>query len=248
MPDGTRLPYRDWLPAGKPRAVVLALHGMNDSRDAWEDPGPDFAAAGIAVFAPDQRGFGDTAGARLLARHRALVDDARTMARLLRRAAIPRSQADPDGREHGRRGADVPRRARPIRRRSTATCWSSPAVWGRAEMNVFERGGLWLWIATVPGLQLTGRDREGHGERQPRGDDAPVDRPADDPRDPRGRDQGPGRSDGRGAGRAPRISRGPALFLYGGKDELIPEARRPRPRGGRCRRSARARSIRTATI
>ena len=39
MPDGARLPYRAWLPEGPPRAVVLALHGFNDSRDAWEDPG-----------------------------------------------------------------------------------------------------------------------------------------------------------------------------------------------------------------
>ena len=60
MPDGMRLPYRAWLPEGAPWAVMLALHGMNDSRDAWEIPAPDFAAAGIAVFSPDQRGFGDT--------------------------------------------------------------------------------------------------------------------------------------------------------------------------------------------
>src|SRR5579863_7220646 len=59
MPDGMRLPYRVWLPQGAPRAVMLALHGMNDSRDGWEIPAPDFAAAGIAVFSPDQRGFGD---------------------------------------------------------------------------------------------------------------------------------------------------------------------------------------------
>src|SRR5580704_13095733 len=55
MPDGMRLPYRAWLPNGPPKAVVLALHGMNDSRDAWEIPAPDFAAAGIAIYAPDQR-------------------------------------------------------------------------------------------------------------------------------------------------------------------------------------------------
>ena len=53
---------------GHPWAVVLALHGMNDSRDAWEYPAPDFAAHGVAVFAPDQRGFGETVGPRLLAR------------------------------------------------------------------------------------------------------------------------------------------------------------------------------------
>src|SRR5262249_55839097 len=31
MRDGMPLPYRDWLPDGPTRAVVLALHGMNDS-------------------------------------------------------------------------------------------------------------------------------------------------------------------------------------------------------------------------
>ena len=60
MPDGTLLPYREWLPRGQPKAVVLALHGMNDSRDAWEYPAPAFAAAGIAVVSPDLRGFGET--------------------------------------------------------------------------------------------------------------------------------------------------------------------------------------------
>ena len=40
MPDGARLPYRVWLPQGRPVAVVLALHGFNDSRDAWEYPAP----------------------------------------------------------------------------------------------------------------------------------------------------------------------------------------------------------------
>ena len=70
MPDGARLPYRAWLPAGPPSAVVLALHGFNDSRDAWEYPGAGFAAAGLAVYAPDQRGFGEAPGAGAVAGHR----------------------------------------------------------------------------------------------------------------------------------------------------------------------------------
>ena len=76
-----RLPYRAWLPEGQPWAVVLALHGMNDSRDAWEYPAPDFATAGIAVFAPDQRGFGDTSVRGYWPGTQALISDARTMAR-----------------------------------------------------------------------------------------------------------------------------------------------------------------------
>ena len=39
------LPARAWMPEGAPRAVVLALHGFNDSRDAWELAGPVFAAS-----------------------------------------------------------------------------------------------------------------------------------------------------------------------------------------------------------
>jgi cephalosporin-C deacetylase-like acetyl esterase len=72
MPDGMRLPYRTWLPEGEPAAIILALHGMNDSRDAWEYPAPDFAKAGFAVFAPDQRGFGATASRGLWAAVQAL--------------------------------------------------------------------------------------------------------------------------------------------------------------------------------
>jgi alpha-beta hydrolase superfamily lysophospholipase len=57
MTDGARLPYREWLPRAAPSIVVLAFHGIDDSRDAWERPGPILAAQGIAVIAPDQRGL-----------------------------------------------------------------------------------------------------------------------------------------------------------------------------------------------
>src|ERR1035437_7929115 len=62
LADGARLPYRAWLPQGEPEAVILALHGFNDSRNAWLLSAPHFAAAGFAVYAPDQRGFGSAPG------------------------------------------------------------------------------------------------------------------------------------------------------------------------------------------
>ncbi|MEJ0071171.1 MAG: hypothetical protein WDO24_23260 [Pseudomonadota bacterium] len=37
--DGTALPMRQWLPAGQPHAVVLALHGFNDYSNAFAAPG-----------------------------------------------------------------------------------------------------------------------------------------------------------------------------------------------------------------
>jgi acylglycerol lipase len=224
MPDGMRLPYRTWLPDGgkgeQPWAVVLALHGMNDSRDAWELPGPEFAAHGIAVFSPDQRGFGDTAVRGLWPGTQALVDDAREMAMLLRRR-YPHARLILMGESMGAAvlmclatAPDAPPAAGYV--------LVAPAVWGRAEMNVFLRTGLWLFANLLPGFTVTGRlarvtasdNREA------------IKRLSQDPltiHETRF-DTVRGLVDLMDAAlaAAPRF-RAPALFLYGGKDELIPD-------------------------
>jgi acylglycerol lipase len=152
MADGARLPYRKWLPAGRPEAVVLALHGFNDSRDAWEIPAPDFVAAGLAIYAPDQRGFGAAPGRGLWPGGDALISDAAAMARLVRRRH-PGTPLILMGESMG--GAvlmclatrpDAPEQARYV--------LAAPAVWGRAWMNIWERGGLWLAATLVPGMAV----------------------------------------------------------------------------------------------
>jgi acylglycerol lipase len=220
MPDGARLPYREWLPEGEPWAVVLALHGMNDSRDAWEIPAPALAAAGIATIAPDQRGFGQAPGRGFWPGTEALVGDARHMA-LLTRARYPRAKLILMGESMGAAvlmclGAE---RAPPA---VDGYVLVAPAVWGRAEMNVVLRATLWAAAGLVPGLELSG---------------APVRVRASDnrealirlSRDPltirRTRvDTIKGLVDLMDAAlaAAPRF-RGRALFLYGGKDELVPD-------------------------
>lgn len=63
MRDGAELPYLHWMPDGdQPWAVVVALHGVNDSRAAFRLAGPWWAERGIATYAYDQRGFGDAPG------------------------------------------------------------------------------------------------------------------------------------------------------------------------------------------
>src|ERR1051326_3564971 len=57
--DGLRLPLRHW-DAEHPRAVIVALHGMSDYSEAFDPPGPWWAAHGIETYAYDQRGFGRT--------------------------------------------------------------------------------------------------------------------------------------------------------------------------------------------
>jgi alpha-beta hydrolase superfamily lysophospholipase len=220
MPDGTRLPYRAWLPDHDPWAVILALHGMNDSRDAWEYPAPQFAANGVAVFAPDQRGFGETTVRGYWPGTKALVDDARNMARLLR-WRYPRARLFLLGESMGAAvlmclaaSLDPPP--------ADGYVLVAPAVWGRAEMNVFLRTGLWLLANLIPGFKVSGAvaRRAASDNREA------IKRLSEDPltiHETRF-DTIRGLVDLMDAAlaAAPRFH-APALFLYGGKDELIPD-------------------------
>jgi alpha-beta hydrolase superfamily lysophospholipase len=220
MPDGMRLPYRTWLPDGDPWAVVLALHGMNDSRDAWEFPGPDFAAAGIAVFSPDLRGFGDSAARGYWPGTQALVDDARSEALLLRQR-YPHTKLVLMGESMGAAvlmclatsGAPPP---------VNGYVLVAPAVWGRAEMNVFMRSGLWLVANLMPGFTVTGQVAHVKASDNREA----IWRLSTDPltiHETRF-DTINGLVDLMDAAlaAAPHFI-GPALLLYGGKDEVIPD-------------------------
>ncbi|HBK07555.1 MAG TPA: alpha/beta hydrolase [Acetobacteraceae bacterium] len=158
MPDGTALPYRVWLPNGSlaaaPAAIVLALHGMNDSRDAWEYPAPDFAAAGMAVFSPDQRGFGATPSRGLWPGTDGFTADARVMVRLLR-ARYPHTKLILMAESMGAAALMV-LATEPDPPPVDGYVLIAPAVWGRDKMNVFMRAGLWVADHTVPGMTLTG--------------------------------------------------------------------------------------------
>lgn len=156
MPDNARLPVRTWLPGGTPRAVMLALHGFNDSRDAWEIPGPAFAAAGVAVFAPDQRGFGAAPQRGFWPGAAVLADDAAAMLHALR-ARYPGLPLYAVGESMG--GAvlmTLAARADP----PAVDGWIllAPAVWGRRQMGVALSSGLWLVSGLAPGLSVTGAE------------------------------------------------------------------------------------------
>ena len=156
MDDGARLPVRRWLPVGPPRAVVLALHGMNDSRDAWELPGPTMALAGVAVYAPDQRGFGAAPGRGHFAGPERMADDAATMLGSLR-VRYPGVPLFAMGESMGGAVLMV-LAARPDAPRLDGWVLVSPAVWGREQMGVLLSSGLWLVSGVGPGLTVTGAE------------------------------------------------------------------------------------------
>jgi alpha-beta hydrolase superfamily lysophospholipase len=84
--DGAKLPLSTWRPQGAPRAIVLAMHGFNDYRQGFAEVGPFLAAKGFTTYAYDQRGFGATAQRGIWPGSAVLMDDARTVAALLREA------------------------------------------------------------------------------------------------------------------------------------------------------------------
>jgi acylglycerol lipase len=220
MPDGAALHYRVWEPAGKPKAIVLALHGMNDSRDAWEFPADLFTDAGIEIISPDQRGFGSSKQRGYWAGTTTLVSDARQMA-LLVHAAHPHTRLILMGESMG--GAVLMcLAASPHPPPVDGYVLVSPAVWGRREMNVFERAGLWAMSTVLPGFTVTGQIAHVKASDNR----AAIERLSTDPLTIHHTrfDAIAGLVNLMGAAlaSAPRIHE-PALFLYGGKDELIPK-------------------------
>ena len=162
LPDGTRLPARVWLPPGGqvPAAIILALHGFNDSRDQWALPGPVFAAAGIALYAPDQRGFGDSAARETWPGVTALVDDADAMAQDLHRR-FPTTPLYIMGESMGGAIA-MDLAARPSPPPIAGTIMLSPAVWGRKEQGLVLESALWAANGLIPGYRLTAGDVPAH--------------------------------------------------------------------------------------
>jgi acylglycerol lipase len=223
MPDGTRLPYRVWMPpAGiRPWAVALALHGMNDSRDAFELPAPEWARAGVAVFAPDQRGFGATATRGYWPGAAGLVGDARVMLGLLR-ARFPDAKHFAIGESMGAAVLMVAATS-PDPPKVDGYILIAPAVWGRKEMNVFLRVALAVGSRIAPGAAFAGAPGVRVWASSNR---EAIMRLSRDPLTiKRTRlDAVRGLVDlmDEALAAAPRFT-APALFLYGGHDELVPK-------------------------
>jgi alpha-beta hydrolase superfamily lysophospholipase len=155
--DGAELPLKSWLPEGQPKAVVLAVHGINDYSHAFEMPATIWAESGIATYAYDQRGFGAAPLRGRWVGTYQLDSDLATVSRLLR-AKYPHVPLYLLGESMG--GAVVI---------TAATGWAgaerpdvdgivlvAPAVWGEQTMNIFYRTALWLADHVAPRWQLSG--------------------------------------------------------------------------------------------
>lgn len=220
--DGERLPLSRWLPPGKPRAVVLALHGFNDYSHAFAGPAALWAKQGIATYAYDQRGFGAAPGRGRWWGSEALADDALAASEILRRRypGVPlyllgesMGGAVAIVTATGAAGLPPP----PI----DGVILVAPAVWGRGTMRLLPRLLLWVAVRIAPSLTLTGRQLH----IWPSDNVAMLRALARDPLIIKAT-----RVDAiwglvnlmdRAVAAAPRLN-GPLLILYGHHDEIIP--------------------------
>ncbi len=156
--DGAVLPLRKWLPKGRPKAVILGLHGFNDYSHAFAMPARLWAERGIATYAYDQRGFGGAPLRRGWAGDAQLAADAVTAMRLLRRA-YPGLPVYLLGESMG--GAVAVLASTGIDSvppaEADGVILGAPAVWGRGSMDLLPRLALFAAVRFFPGLELTGR-------------------------------------------------------------------------------------------
>jgi acylglycerol lipase len=219
MEDGVRLPLTVWA-AEAPRAVIVAVHGFNGYANDFHLPGPWFAARGVSVYAYDQRGFG---------RHdaqRGLWPGAERLARDLVAAVDLVEQ------RHGdlpvfvlgfSMGGAVALEAATLGLEARGLVLAAPAVWGWHDMNPLYRVALWGAAHAMPASTATGGGlgvqvsdniewlraygRDPLNIRETRFDAlfGLVDLM-------------------QAAQEAAPAARLPAFFVYGAKDEIIPEA------------------------
>ena len=218
MADGVRLPLHAWQPEGQPRAVMLALHGMNEyGRSFAEDAAPWFTGAGVALYAYDQRGFGGTDPRGVWPGHETLAQDAISAAGLIR-ARHPGLPLFMLGESMGGAVLVLAGSKAPL---ADGLVLSAPALRGRNSLGWPARMTLDVMATLVPGLALSSS--------------APVFRPTENldawrrwSRDPQlikatRVDAVAGLVDLMDAATAALPSfTAPALVLYGAKDELVP--------------------------
>ncbi|MBY0422744.1 MAG: lysophospholipase, partial [Parvularculaceae bacterium] len=150
--DGAALGLAAWT-APEPKAVVVAVHGMNDYSNAFRPLGEALKAQGFAVYAYDQRGFGRSPGFGRWPGSATLKQDLRS--------AIAAARAAQPGRPlfvlgHSMGAAVVLAAMKDEALDADGVILGAPGVWGSAQMPVLYRLSLNLAAAFTPGKTLTG--------------------------------------------------------------------------------------------
>jgi alpha-beta hydrolase superfamily lysophospholipase len=217
--DGLRLGLQHW-DAAAPSAVIVALHGMNDYSNAFAMPAPYWAGRGISTYAYDQRGFGRSPNLGLWGGNGVMRRDLADFVEVMR-ARFPGVPVYVLGESMG--GAvTMSAFASGMTPRADGMILVAPAVWSRRTMPLSYRAALWLtahsfraWSLTGSGLKIMPSDNiemlrafsrdplviKGTRPDTIYGLVGMMDDAYESP---------------------PHLARLPTLFLYGAKDQVIP--------------------------
>jgi alpha-beta hydrolase superfamily lysophospholipase len=149
--DGMELPLRHWGPLDRPRAIVIALHGMSDYSNGFALPGARWAQDGILTLAYDQRGFGAAPNPGLWAGAEAMRNDLRAAVATAHR----RWPGVPDFALGESMGGAVVLTALEETLDVSGAILVAPAVWSRADMPLTYRVALFFAAHFLPGLVLS---------------------------------------------------------------------------------------------
>lgn len=154
--DGTSLPLRRWLPPGKPTAIIVALHGFNDYSRFINDAANFFVQQNIAVYAYDQRGFGQSPHHGRWPGKEALAGDARLFVQYMH-ARFPDTPLFLLGHSMGAAVALYALASGPLP--IDGVILAAPAIWGWSSMPWWQRWGLKLAAHTMPWKTFTGESQ-----------------------------------------------------------------------------------------
>lgn len=152
--DGARLGLTRWEAAGgRPWAVIVGVHGMNDYANAFHLAGPDWAARGITTLAFDQRGFGRSPHRGRWAPEALSTEDLRTLVALAR-SRYPGAIVAVAGESLGGAVA-IEAFASDRPPAADRLILLAPAVWGWSRQPFSYTAMLWLADHLRPGWVLT---------------------------------------------------------------------------------------------
>jgi alpha-beta hydrolase superfamily lysophospholipase len=157
LDDGYRLPVRRWGNPSDSKAIVLAVHGLNDYSFGFDSTGDYLAERGVSLITYDQRGFGATTGHGYWHGSQRMIDDSLIILRLLRER-FPDKPLFLLGESMGGAVvlATIHQQDEGANVGINGVILIAPAIWSRQTMPWYQRALLWFAVHTVPAKKLTG--------------------------------------------------------------------------------------------
>lgn len=147
--DGAQLGLMRWLPASEPEWVIVGLHGMNDYSNAYHLAADWWAGRGIATYALDVRGFGQSPERGVWASVDLVIEDVRLLVEAVRERH-PRAKVALAGVSMGG-GLAISAMASADPPRADKVLLFAPAVWGWSNQPLPNKLSLWITAHTAGG-------------------------------------------------------------------------------------------------